>query len=207
MAFILRIFDAERQAVRAQEITTASVKIGRSDKCDVVLDSPYVSREHALLKNVGGKWILESVGLNVTSVAGKEIPTGKALEIVPEQEIQIATFSLFVESEGKDAGKELDLAAMLGELELGIHARMLERADLRDAKGDAGQSQSLRLRQIIDELVRQKIPSVSAATGRGVRAARVAARRADPGGPASVRGRRGRRPRRRLHGEDGPHAR
>jgi pilus assembly protein CpaF len=164
MAFILRIFDAERQAVRAQEITTLSVKIGRSDKCDVVLDSPYVSREHALLKNVGGKWILESVGLNVTSVAGKEIPTGKALEIAPEQEIQIATFSLFVEAERKGAGEDLDLAAMLGELELGIHARMLERADLRDAKGDAGTSQSLRLRQIIDELVRQRIPSVSAAT-------------------------------------------
>ena len=111
-------------------------------------DSPYVSREHALLKNVGGKWILESVGLNVTSVAGKEIPSGKAVEIVPEQEIQIATFSLFVEAEGKDAGKELDVAAMLGELELGIHARMLERADLRDAKGDAGQSQSSGIEQV-----------------------------------------------------------
>ena len=50
MPFLLRIFDGENQTVRVQEIATRSVKVGRSRKCDVVLESPYISREHAVIR-------------------------------------------------------------------------------------------------------------------------------------------------------------
>src|SRR5438093_2682170 len=164
MPFVLRIFDGERQTVRSQEISARSVKVGRSDKCDVVLESPYVSREHAVLRWADGRFLLESVGLNVTSVGGKEVPSSHAVEVKPEEEIQIATFSLFVEAPDKDKKEELDVAGMLGELELGIHARVLERVDLRDLKSaDAGAEGNLRVRQVLEELVHVKIPSVASA--------------------------------------------
>ena len=165
MPFVLRIFDSERQTVRAQEISAHSVKIGRSEKCDVVLDSPYVSREHAVIRWMDGRFLLESVGLNVTVVGGKEVPSNHAVEVKPEEEIVVASFSLFVEAEDKDKKRaELDLAGMLGELEIGLHARVLERVDLRDLKtADAGAEGNLRLKQVLDELVRIKIPSVTKA--------------------------------------------
>ena len=113
MAFVLRIFDAETKNVRVQEIGTLSVKLGRSDKCDVVIDSPYVSREHAVLRQADGKYVLESVGKNVTYVNRREVPQGGAVEVLPDDEIQIAGFSLFIEGPGRAKRTEVDAAGAL----------------------------------------------------------------------------------------------
>jgi Flp pilus assembly CpaF family ATPase len=162
MAFHLRIFDTEKQNVRVQEIATGSVKIGRSATCDVVLDSPYVSREHAVLRHDQGRFVLESVGLNETSVRGAVVPASAAVEVQPDDEIQIAGFSLFIEAEGTKTAAKLDVAGELGEIELDLHARLLERVDLREVKpGTSEGAGNVRMRQALDELVRAKLPSAS----------------------------------------------
>ena len=163
MAFVLRIFDAETKNVRVQDVSTSSVKLGRSDKCDVVLDSPYVSREHAVLRHVDGRFVLESVGKNVTSVNHKEIAQGGATEVQPDDEIQIANFSLFIEGQGRAKRTKLDAAGALGEVELAIHARVLERVDLREVTAAGGEANA-RLRQVLDEAVRATVPDVATTT-------------------------------------------
>ena len=163
MAFVLRIFDAETKNVRVQEVSTSSVKLGRADSCDVVLDSPYVSREHAVLRQADGKFILESVGKNVTSVNRREVPQGAATELQPDDEIQIASFSLFIEGQDRTKRKSLDAAGALGEIELAIHARVLERIDLHTVSTGGGEANA-RLRQVLDEAVRLTIPDVATTT-------------------------------------------
>ena len=161
MAFVLRIFDAETKSVRVQDIGTLSVKLGRSDKCDVVIDSPYVSREHAVLRQTEGKFILESVGKNVTYVNHREVPQGGATEVLPDDEIQIASFSLFIEGPGRAKRTEVDAAGALGDIELAIHARVIERVDLREVSGKPGGEAQARLRQVLDEAVRATVPDVA----------------------------------------------
>jgi len=161
VAFVLRIFDAETKNVRVQEIGILSVKLGRSDKCDVVIDSPYVSREHAVLRQADGKFILESVGKNVTYVNRREVPQGGAMEVQPDDEIQIAGFSLFIEGPGRAKRTEVDAAGALGDIELAIHARVIERIDLREVTGKAGGEAQARLRQVLDEAVRAAVPDVA----------------------------------------------
>ena len=163
MAFVLRIFDAETKNVRVQEVATTSVKLGRADTCDVVLDSPYVSREHAVLRQSEGKFILESVGKNVTSVNHREIAQGAATELQPDDEIQIAGFSLFIEGQDRKKRATLDPAGALGEIELAIHARVLERVDLHSISAGGGEANA-RLRQVLDEAVRLTIPDVATTT-------------------------------------------
>ncbi len=66
---VLLLVDDKRLVVGAQGAT-----IGRSSKCDVVLDDPNISREHAELRPRGGSWVLTDLGsTNGSSVNGQRI--------------------------------------------------------------------------------------------------------------------------------------
>ena len=160
MGFLLRIFDGEQQKVRVEEIHLDSIKIGRGDTCDVHLASPYVSREHALIRRVEGRFFIESVGKNLTYINRKEIPLEQSVAVLPDTEIRIAEFSLFIEAPRVDADDgEIDVARSLAEIELDLHAKLLERVDLRDlqrqSKAEGG---NLRLRRALEELVNTRVP-------------------------------------------------
>ncbi len=63
----LLLVDDKRLVVGPQGAT-----IGRSSKCDVVLDDPNISREHAELRPRGGSWVLIDLGsTNGSSVNGQ----------------------------------------------------------------------------------------------------------------------------------------
>lgn len=48
--------------------------IGRSDECDIVIESPYVSARHALIKKRGNKFYIEDLNsTNGTFVNGKRV--------------------------------------------------------------------------------------------------------------------------------------
>jgi len=157
MSFKLRIFDGEHQTVHVQTVDTSSVTIGRGEACDVVLASPYVSREQAVLRHLDGRYVLESVGRNPSFVNGEEVPPGQTLEIHPDDEVRIAEFSLFVEAPRVEAAKELDVARALADIELDLHARLLENVDLRATRQEAG-GENLKLRSALEDLVRQRVP-------------------------------------------------
>lgn len=79
----------------AQATQLAQVKmllIGRLDNCDIVLDSPEVSRRHAMIKQIGEAYTLEDLdSSNGTYVNNERI---KQVELHEGDLIQISTFRL-----------------------------------------------------------------------------------------------------------------
>jgi sigma-B regulation protein RsbU (phosphoserine phosphatase) len=67
--------------------------IGRSPRCDVVIESPDVSREHArIFQDPFGRWIIEDLGSsNGILINGKRV---EASAVVPGEPIVIGSFSL-----------------------------------------------------------------------------------------------------------------
>lgn len=81
------------QAAQATQIAkTSMILIGRLDNCDVVLDSPEVSRRHAIIRQVGDSYFLEDLdSSNGTYVNNEPI---KRAELHEGDLIQISNFRL-----------------------------------------------------------------------------------------------------------------
>jgi Protein of unknown function (DUF3662)/FHA domain len=71
----------------------AGVTLGRSRQCDVVLDDPNVSRQHAEIRPRGGSWVLSDLGsTNGSRLNGRRI---EGPEVVKSgDEIELGTASL-----------------------------------------------------------------------------------------------------------------
>jgi hypothetical protein len=81
----LLLIDGKRMVVGPSGAT-----IGRSRQCDVVLDDPNVSRQHAEIRPRGGSWVLTDLGsTNGSSVNGRRINTPEVLK--PGDEIRLGT--------------------------------------------------------------------------------------------------------------------
>ncbi len=164
MSFTLRIFDGEKQTVDVREVTTPSVKIGRAPTCDIVLPSLYVSREHALIREQDGRYLLEAVGRNETLLRQEAIPSTHAVPVLPDEEIRIAQYSLFIEGVRTEHAENVDVSHALARVELEIHGRLLERVDLRKMEvTSTGGEVDHRLRTVLDELVRMRVPDADSA--------------------------------------------
>jgi hypothetical protein len=70
----LEIFDRHGRFARRVELVGDKVVVGRSDRCDVVVDDSTVSRAHAVLEQVGPEWSIQDVGAaNGTVVNGARV--------------------------------------------------------------------------------------------------------------------------------------
>ncbi len=76
----------------------AGATIGRSRGCDVVLEDPNVSREHAEIRPRGGSWVLSDLGsTNGSSVNHRRIAGPEVLR--PGDEVEIGTSRMRFEVE------------------------------------------------------------------------------------------------------------
>jgi hypothetical protein len=81
----LLLIDGKRMVVGP-----AGVTIGRSRQCDIVLDDPNISRQHAEIRPRGGSWVLNDLGstngciLNGRRIEGPEV-------VRPGDEIELGT--------------------------------------------------------------------------------------------------------------------
>ncbi len=81
----LLLIDGRRLIVGSDGAT-----LGRSGKCEIVLDDPNVSREHAELRPRGGSWVLTDLGsTNGSSVNGRRIDAPTVVK--PGDEIELGT--------------------------------------------------------------------------------------------------------------------
>ena len=92
--------DGQRQSV--VPVTKHEITIGRGSK-SVTVDlpikgDPEVSRSHATLEldNTGRYWFTPK-GRNPTFVGGREIPREERVEVLPDQKIDIASFTLRIQ--------------------------------------------------------------------------------------------------------------
>jgi FHA domain-containing protein len=75
----------------------AGVTLGRSRQCDVVLNDPNVSREHAEIRPRGGSWVLTDLGsTNGSSLNGRRIDRSEVVKAGDEIELgqSVITFEL-----------------------------------------------------------------------------------------------------------------
>jgi Flp pilus assembly CpaF family ATPase len=132
-----KLQDSRRQVV---EVAGPEISIGRDATCDVVLASPLVSRQHAVLRLTGGGIELENLGLNSCLVGATEVLGGQRLEFSPGERVRIWPFTLTFEQEATPtltrAEIEQHVRAQLATLELEIHKQLLARLDLVDIEDD-----------------------------------------------------------------------
>ena len=64
--------------------------LGRSRQCDIVLDDPNVSRQHAEIRPRGGSWVLSDLGsTNGSCLNGRRIDRPEVIK--PGDEIELGT--------------------------------------------------------------------------------------------------------------------
>ncbi|HUO75199.1 MAG TPA: DUF3662 and FHA domain-containing protein [Solirubrobacteraceae bacterium] len=81
----LLLLDGKRMVVGP-----AGVTLGRSRQCDVVLDDPNVSRQHAEIRPRGGSWVLSDLGsTNGSCLNGRRIDGPEVIK--PGDEIELGT--------------------------------------------------------------------------------------------------------------------
>jgi FHA domain-containing protein len=87
------LMDGQRNAVGPEGVT-----LGRSRKCDVVLNDPNVSRQHAELRPRGGSWVLTDLGsTNGSRINGH--PVERSEVVRPGDEIELGATVLRFELE------------------------------------------------------------------------------------------------------------
>ena len=89
----LLLYDGRRLVVGASGAT-----IGRSRQCDIVIDDPNVSRQHAEVRPRGGAWVLADLGsTNGSILNGRRIDHPEVIQ--PGDEIEIGTSTITFELE------------------------------------------------------------------------------------------------------------
>jgi FhaA, N-terminal domain/FHA domain len=83
---------------RRMVVGPAGATLGRSRKCDIVVDDPNVSREHAEVRPRGGSWVLRDLGsTNGSSINGRRTDGAEVLK--PGDEIELGTSTMTFELE------------------------------------------------------------------------------------------------------------
>jgi len=83
---------------RRMVVSPAGVSIGRSRQCDVVLNDPNVSRQHAEIRPRGGSWVLTDLGsTNGSCINGRRIDAPEVIK--PGDEIELGTSVITFEVE------------------------------------------------------------------------------------------------------------
>jgi Flp pilus assembly CpaF family ATPase len=131
------------------EIEGDEATIGRDPANAVCLQSPLVSRRHAVVRLADGKLLLENVGLNSCLVGDEEVLGGQTAVFEPGTKIRIWPYTLTFEAERPAVldREELEshLRAIMAELELKIHRKLLERLDLYEFETNRGDRASILL--------------------------------------------------------------
>ncbi len=116
------------------DVDGSEVTIGRDPANHVVLQSPLVSRHHAVVRLQNGQLYLENVGLNSCVVGEVEVSGSQAVAFDPGTKVRIWPFTLTFEAEKPAvvtrAELESHLRSIMADLELRIHRKLLERLDL-----------------------------------------------------------------------------
>jgi Flp pilus assembly CpaF family ATPase len=126
-----KISESRRSLV---EVDGTEVTIGRDPENTVVLQSPLVSRHHAVVRMSNGQLHLENVGLNSCLVGDVEVTGSQTVVFEPGAKVRIWPFTLTFEAEKPvsvtRADLESHLRSIMADLELRIHRKLLERLDL-----------------------------------------------------------------------------
>lgn len=126
------VVDTERQVFDSGD--RQRVRIGSRPGNDIVLNSPYVAEEAAVLYKRGAAWEMVALGLNAIKIDGEDFYNGDRKLIETNEEIKLFPFSITLDLPKKKDATEAELRRQLdrkvSELIEDIHLELLERIDL-----------------------------------------------------------------------------
>ena len=93
-----------RRAMHVYDIDQPTIRVGRDEEMDIVIDNPSVSRRQAEIRREGAGWVVEDLGSsNGTFLHGKRIEGAEGIR--PGDEIGVGKFSIvFDKLVGEGAG-------------------------------------------------------------------------------------------------------
>ena len=134
-----KINESRRNVVEVRQPESPSAAIPRNTVC---LQSPLVSRQHAVVRSTDGKLVLENVGLNSCVVGEEEVLGGQTGVFEPGTKVRIWPYTLTFEAEKaatvSRGEMEAHLRSIMADLELRIHQKLLERLDLYEFESSHG---------------------------------------------------------------------
>ncbi|MDC0936630.1 ATPase, T2SS/T4P/T4SS family [Pirellulales bacterium] len=136
------------------------LRVGRSPANDVVLNSPFVASQAAILSRSGRQWEVVSLGENEIRIGKVSLRQGERAFVLPDSPIHIYPFALNLQPPPKAANDdELERDALdqrLAEVVLKVHRDLLSRMEIADSAEDRRENQEY-LRQLeldIEEIAR-----------------------------------------------------
>jgi pilus assembly protein CpaF len=154
------VIDTERNVV---DVTGNRVRIGRNRDNDVVLDSPFVAGEAAVLHKRAGVWELIALGINGIKLGDRQLYNGDRCEIRSNLSISLFPFTLTLDLPYKVAldqeneRKKLDqtMSDLVGQ----VHIELLQRLNLTaDSAGQRDNNEYLlQLERTIDTIARSRL--------------------------------------------------
>ncbi len=153
-----KVHDSRRSMVETDD---AVIRIGRDQGNTVVLQSPLVGKQQAVVRRDNGLLTLENLGINSCVVGETEVLGGQACEFSPGDTVRIWPFTLTFESEQASpiSRSELEshLRSIMADLELRVHRQLLERFDLFELESSQlGDTDSiLMLEENIEDVCRE----------------------------------------------------
>jgi pilus assembly protein CpaF len=152
------VIDTDRHLV---EVKGSRIRIGRASHNDIVLDSPFIAEEAAVLNRRGDHWEILALGINGLKLGDNHIYDGQRGEIHTSQSIGLFPFSLTLDlprsNEASDESRRRKLDDILSELIHDAHLELLERMDLKvdgSSVNPEDDEYLLTLERNLDEIVR-----------------------------------------------------
>ena len=94
----IRVTSKDGRQLQTRELSIGSLLIGRATSCDLVLDSPYVSREHVRVTWDGAQVIVSDLGAdNRTWLDGEPLPTASSQHWNWGQTLTVGPFQIRLE--------------------------------------------------------------------------------------------------------------
>ena len=116
------------------ELIDVEITIGRDPSNMLVLESPLVSRQHALIRRKDDHFEFENVGLNACVVGDQDVGVGETVRFETGSQLRVWPFTISLEMESVNRVTRTDLDAHvrseMTNLEQRIHRQLLERLDL-----------------------------------------------------------------------------
>ncbi len=172
------VIDTERNVA---DVAGNRVRIGRNPDNDIVLDSPFIAGEAAVLYKRNGIWELVALGINGVKLGDRQLYNGDRCEIRTNQSISLFPFTLTLdlphEAELSRESERSDLDQAMSTVIGQVHLELLERMNLTADSANQRDNEDylLELERTIDAIARTRllkkglIPLVNHTAGHGLR--------------------------------------
>jgi Flp pilus assembly CpaF family ATPase len=154
------VIDTDRHVV---EVQGDRIRIGRSPANEIVLDSPYVADEAAVLYRRNNAWELVALGMNGVTLGDRQLFSGERCDIRGSQTISLFPYSLTLDlpkaaETTRDQQRQV-LDDRMSTLIRDIHVELLRRMDLTSDSAATLASDDeylLRLERTLDNIARTR---------------------------------------------------